>query len=140
MKTILCILFIFGFKTALAESMTLEEFLSKVNNENLDLRITKSVMLDALKKDKVSKIVDDVDMEKIPAELITNFDQAEEAQMLIEKLQGSQKIAMQMRFVDDKTFEEIADSLKTSPVNVRQLITRGVKRLKELMDNNKERP
>ena len=100
--------------------------------------ITKSVMLDALKKDKNFRIVDDIDLEKIPAELNTNFEQAGEAQMLIDQLQGSQKLAMQMRFVDDKTFAEIADSLKTSPVNVRQLITRGMKRLKELMDNNKE--
>ena len=95
-------------------------------------------MLDALKKDKNFRIVDDIDLEKIPAELNTNFEQAGEAQMLIDQLQGSQKLAMQMRFVDDKTFAEIADSLKTSPVNVRQLITRGMKRLKELMDNNKE--
>lgn len=35
-----------------------------------------------------------------------------------------------MRYVDEKTFDEIAERLNTSPLNVRQLIRRGVKLLK----------
>ncbi len=48
-------------------------------------------------------------------------------------LTRTQKIALEMRYIDEKTFEEIASVLQTSQVNVRQLISRGVKRLKELV-------
>ncbi len=95
--------------------------------------ITKSVMLDSLKTDKSSKIIDGFDLDQIPAPVGAGSAQLNEADILIRKLSGNQKRAMQMRFINDKTFEEIADSLKTSPGNVRQLITRGVKRLKELL-------
>ncbi len=100
--------------------------------------ITKSVMLDSLKDNKSLKIVDGFDLERIPAEQTVRIERLDEAQLMIQKLQGTQKLAMQMRFIDDKTFKEIADSLKTSPVNVRQLIARGVKRLKELIENREK--
>jgi len=51
---------------------------------------------------------------------------------LLMDLPGNQEVAIQMRYVEEKTFEEIAERLKTSPVNVRQLISRGVKHLKGL--------
>ncbi len=94
--------------------------------------ITRSVMIDELRKDKNSQRVDDFDIDKIPAiESASSF--AGEAAGLIQTLPEPQKIALQMRYVDDKTFEEIANSLKTSPTNVRQIVSRGIKRLKELM-------
>ena len=55
------------------------------------------------------------------------------AVLLIQKLPDSQKVALQMRYVDDKTFEEISEKLNTSSENVRQIISRGIKRLKDLI-------
>ena len=52
---------------------------------------------------------------------------------MIQKLSNTQKHTIQIHFIDEKTFKEIAATLKTSPVNVRQIISRGVKRLRELM-------
>lgn len=49
------------------------------------------------------------------------------------KLPAQQKLAVEMRYYDEKTFEEIAATLNTSPVNIRKLISRGVKRLKEII-------
>jgi RNA polymerase sigma-70 factor (ECF subfamily) len=52
---------------------------------------------------------------------------------LIQDLPTQQRIALQMRYVEEKTFEEIAERLKTSPVNVRQIVSRSVKHLKGLV-------
>lgn len=49
------------------------------------------------------------------------------------KLPDAQRLALEMRYVDEKTFEEIAAVLSTSPMNVRKLVSRGVRRLKELI-------
>ncbi len=94
--------------------------------------ITRSVMIDELRKDKKSKLIDDFDIDKIPAKVSEPFFSGE-AVALIQTLPDPQKVALQMRYVDDKTFEEIAESLKTSPTNIRQIVSRGIKRLKQLM-------
>ncbi len=49
------------------------------------------------------------------------------------KLPIQQKLAIEMRYYDEKTFEEIAETLNTSPMNIRKLVSRGVKRLKEII-------
>lgn len=48
----------------------------------------------------------------------------------IKKLSTDQKQALELRFGEDLSFEEIALRLETSPTNVRQMISRAVKRLK----------
>lgn len=48
-------------------------------------------------------------------------------------LPDAQRAALEMRYIDEKTFDEIASALNTSPLNARKLISRGVKRLKELI-------
>ena len=96
--------------------------------------ITKSVLLDAVKKDKNFKYVDNFNLEQIKAELKDNSVLAEGAVLAIKGLPAAQKTAVQMRYVEDKTFDEIAESLKTSPANVRQIVSRGIKRLKDLIN------
>lgn len=49
------------------------------------------------------------------------------------KLPAQQKLAVEMRYYDEKTFEEIAQTLNTSPMNIRKLVSRGIKRLKEII-------
>ncbi len=95
--------------------------------------ITKSVMIDEIRKDKKSKLTVDFDIEQIPAAQNTESF-ISESEEFIQTLPEQQKAALQLRFVDDKTFEEIAESLKTTPTNVRQIISRGIKRLKQLMN------
>ncbi len=47
-------------------------------------------------------------------------------------LSEPQRSAVEMRYFDDLSFEEIAGRLDTTPGNVRQLVSRGVKNLKSL--------
>lgn len=45
-------------------------------------------------------------------------------------LNKDQKMALEMRYTDDSTFEEIATALNTSPTNARKIISRSVKYLR----------
>ncbi len=95
--------------------------------------ITKSVLIDEIRKDKKSKLTVDFDIEQIPA-VQNTLSFISESEEFIQALPEQQKVAIQLRYVDDKTFEEIAESLKTTPLNVRQIVSRGIKRLKHLMN------
>ncbi len=95
--------------------------------------ITRSVMIDNLRKLQKTETDDSFDMNTLSVEPSLNL--AGHAQLLSDRLPENQKIAVQMRYVDESTFEEIAERLKTSPTNVRQIISRGIKRLKQLMED-----
>lgn len=95
--------------------------------------ITKSVMIDAVRKNKKSEVTDTADFDKIAADTKKSF-VIEEAASIIQQLPKVQQMAVHLRYVDDKTFEEIAESLNVSSTNVRKIISRGVLRLKQLMN------
>lgn len=53
---------------------------------------------------------------------------------LEEKLQGLNekgREAVKLKYMDDLTFEEIAQKIKTSPANVRQIISRAIRFLRK---------
>ena len=88
-------------------------------------------MIDGLRKEGRKREILDLDLDQYssPTEEATPSNSS--LAPLLDVLPESQQVALQMRYVDEKTFDEIADRLKTSPLNVRQLISRGVKRLKQ---------
>ena len=94
--------------------------------------ITHSCLIDGLRKAKTTPSAGDMDPDQLPAPSANNL--IGEMQLLTERLSGSQKTAVQMRFIDDSTFEEIAERLKTTPTNARQLMSRGLKRLKQFIN------
>ncbi len=100
--------------------------------------ISRTVMIDELRKDKKIQTIDNYDLEKVPAELDKTVPQLEHATEILEHLPFQQKAAIEMRYLDDKTFEQIAESLKVSPTNARQIISRGLKRIKELVSEGGE--
>lgn len=51
----------------------------------------------------------------------------------ITELPYDQRTAIEMRYGQDLSFEEIAKRLETSPSNARQLVSRAVRKLRELM-------
>lgn len=48
------------------------------------------------------------------------------------RLPEPQRSAVELRYFDDLSFEEIAGRLETTPGNVRQLVSRGIKSLRSL--------
>ena len=51
----------------------------------------------------------------------------------LNQLPDLQKAAVSLRVIDDATFGEIALKLSTSPENARKLVSRGLKRLRNLL-------
>lgn len=48
----------------------------------------------------------------------------------LESLPANQRTAIELRYQDNLPFEEIAAKLQTSPANVRQLVSRGLQKLR----------
>ncbi len=95
--------------------------------------ISRTVMIDELRKNIKIQTVDNYDLDKIPDELEKTIPQFELATEALLHLPKQQKAAIEMRYMSEQTFEQIAASLNVSPTNARQLISRGIKRLKELV-------
>lgn len=102
--------------------------------------ITKSVMLDQWRKEKNFPIVDidvlDSALESVQA--ITETHSQKDLVGLVSQLPDQQRQAIEMRYINDKTFDEIAESLKINPANARQIISRGLKRLRELIGDGEK--
>lgn len=95
--------------------------------------ISRSVILDSMRIDRRAlHVVSDVDLDQLSKD-----DQPAVGGLSLEpqlaQLQGAQRDALHLRYVDDKTFEEIAVILNTSSVNARKLISRGIAKLKNLV-------
>jgi RNA polymerase sigma-70 factor, ECF subfamily len=95
--------------------------------------VTHSVLVDGLRKSNRSKEVYDVDFEQFSELAAEPADSLASITPLFEELSGKQQVALQMRYLEEKTFEEIAIHLKTSPTNVRQVISRSLKHLRSLV-------
>lgn len=95
--------------------------------------ITKTVMIDELRKEKKVTFISDENLDKIPARENVQPEIFTLAAEKLALLPQTQKVAVEMRYLNDQTFEQIAESLKVSPANARQIISRGVKRLRELI-------
>ena len=95
-------------------------------------------MLDEFKKNKNFKFTNSFDLEKVPDLTPLAPNEQSDVEIMIQKLPKEQKLAVQMRYVDDKTFDEIAISLNTSSMNVRKVVSRGIKRLKQLMNQGSD--
>lgn len=95
--------------------------------------VTHSVLIDGKRKVERKKEVFNFDFEQLAASEGEGEGRLASVTPLLKELPDNQQVALQMRYLDEKTFEEIAERLKTSPLNVRQIVSRGVKRLKGLV-------
>ncbi len=100
--------------------------------------ITRNTIVDELRKTKHQSQQVDIHEMDLPAPEVAMTKTLLPDQMAA--LPANQKAAMEMRYVEEKTFEEIAQILQTSEANTRQLISRGVKRLKELLGSEGDKP
>ena len=91
--------------------------------------ITRSVLMDGLRADKKARR--DSEFQN---ELATYNEEhsLNEVTDLFSRLPEKQRQAVEMRFVDEKTFEEIASSLETTSQNARKIVSRAIARLKTI--------
>lgn len=93
--------------------------------------ITKNVFLDYCRKKKSeNRTLSEFILESDPLHIDTMSQT--EVQNFLEKLPENQKAAIMYRYTQDWTFEEIANQLKVSPENARQLTARGLKKIRLL--------
>ncbi|QQR81263.1 MAG: RNA polymerase sigma factor [Deltaproteobacteria bacterium] len=98
--------------------------------------ITRSVWIDGLKKRQNDEPTDHLFLEKLAPRTEPVFQSIPlEA---LDHLLPNQSTAVSMKVYDDATFEEIATRLETSPQNARQLVSRGLRKLKEVMKPRKD--
>ena len=74
-------------------------------------------------QEKVPEVIDDTGMETpmgIPHQALGQLSEA-------------QRSAVSMRFLDEKTFGQIAEHLHRSESDVRQLVSRGIRRLRKIL-------
>lgn len=55
---------------------------------------------------------------------------AHDLSLALQTLPANQRRAIELRYLNDWTFEQIAEDMKTTPVNVRQVISRGIKKIR----------
>lgn len=96
--------------------------------------VTRTTMVDMLRKKKKSDVESSLDYDIG----MTEEDSKVDITPYLSKLPSVQKTALEMRFLEEKTFEEIAILLKTSSPNVRQIISRGIKRVKQMLGEERE--
>jgi RNA polymerase sigma-70 factor, ECF subfamily len=89
--------------------------------------ITKSVLVDGLRTDKKARR--DSEFTSEPNGIVGTPAMAEVTR-LFSHLPESQRKALELRYVDEKTFEEIAASLDTTSSNARKIVSRAVTKLK----------
>lgn len=87
--------------------------------------ISRNVLIDYIRKKERGNAAD------LEASQVTAFSElTTESEIDLDVLPEQQKAAVEMRYRDDLDFDEIARRLETSPANVRQLVSRAVKRLR----------
>lgn len=98
--------------------------------------ITRSVWLDSLKK-KREELMEPIFLEKLIPATEPVFESSYNDEF-VGQLIPNQRTAVSMKVYDDATFEDIALRLGTSTQNARQLVSRGLKKLREVMGLKKD--
>ncbi|MBC7741823.1 MAG: RNA polymerase sigma factor [Bdellovibrionaceae bacterium] len=95
--------------------------------------ITKNAIVDEVRKTKRTANQTPIDGLELPAAETETHQNFTDLAYQLANVPPQQRAAIEMRYVDGKTFEDISAALNTSKVNARQLISRGLSRLKYLI-------
>jgi RNA polymerase sigma factor (sigma-70 family) len=88
--------------------------------------ISRNALYDYFKSTKTSNVLPAVD--ETPAD---NENVDLNLATALQTLPENQRRAIELRYLEDWSFEKIAKAIKTSPDNVRQLISRGLKKVRK---------
>ncbi len=101
--------------------------------------MTKHLVIDDIRKNKNEKLQVDIQNLELASEQQDTLknDLIEDLKPALRGIAPNQRVAIEMRYYDEKSFDEIAKILDTNSENVRQLISRGIKRVKEILGEEK---
>lgn len=92
--------------------------------------ITKNSIVDEVRKNAKTKNHIEID-DSIANQEPQIEPNLKEVMPYLESLPANQKQALELRYVEEKTFDEISEVLQTSTVNVRKVISRGLQKIRE---------
>lgn len=94
--------------------------------------IVRNLLRDYYKKAETQTILQSIDINTTPptAERDMTLDQLQGIENILADLPQNQQRALRLRYQQNWTFEKIAQELETSPQNIRQLISRGLKKIR----------
>lgn len=95
--------------------------------------ICRNTLYDYFRKQKRSRETTSEEYDNLLEMASTQDEQTKESPEILEQLPSSQQQAVELRYYADMPFEEIALKLNTSPSNARQLVSRGLKKLRALL-------
>ncbi|HAZ11287.1 MAG: hypothetical protein A2X86_20585 [Bdellovibrionales bacterium GWA2_49_15] len=90
--------------------------------------IAKSVLIDHFRK--TGK---EMPVQLVPADYPTNAPSTEALDKALLALAPREQAAVNARFIEDKTFQELATLLGTSEINARQILSRSMSKLKKIL-------
>lgn len=99
--------------------------------------ITKNAIVDEVRSSKYEQFQSEFE-DKIPAAVHRPAFDMKELSPHLKNLSTTQQKAIELRYFDEKTFDEIAVVLQTSSSNVRQLISRGLERIRSLLKDGEK--
>lgn len=94
--------------------------------------ILRNLLKDYYKKNETQRVQKSVsiDHNHVAVPQSSEFGNLEHLEEALSILPDQQKTALKLRYLDDWSFEKIASEMETSPQNVRQLVSRGLKKVK----------
>ena len=104
--------------------------------------IVRNLLRDYYKKAETQMVTSSVGLEALalePSGEWTGLSSFHQLEVSLESLPENQQRALRLRYLDDWTFEKIAEEIDTSPQNVRQLISRGLKKIKSSLNSQGEK-
>jgi RNA polymerase sigma-70 factor (ECF subfamily) len=99
--------------------------------------VTKNALVDEVRKATKNKLHVEVNdsIASPEAEIVPSLS---DVVPYLQALPENQKRAVELRYVEEKTFDEISAILNTSEVNVRKLLSRGIQRIRELLQEGEK--
>lgn len=100
--------------------------------------IVRNLVRDYYKKAETQTVQNSVGLDALSLEAsseLTNAGSLSQLEVSLESLPENQRLALRLRYLDDWTFEKIAEEIETSPQNVRQLISRGLKKIRTTLNS-----
>lgn len=98
--------------------------------------VCKSVLTDHQRKQ--SRIREDSNEEILERSVDARVPTPKVDKLTLEALTERERNAIELRYFDELHFDEIAKKLETSPVNVRQIISRGIRNLKVIAQKKRD--
>ncbi len=100
--------------------------------------IARNLLRDHYKKAETQTTQNSVGLESLSMEAsseLASLGSLNRLEASLERLPENQQLALRLRYLDDWTFEKIAEEIETSPQNVRQLISRGLKKVRASLNS-----